>query len=117
MAKNGANGHSLQKLVKRSRPDTSRPRMRDEFEDRFVEVDANSAACYAELEDLSDRFANLAADLRAESERNAAPIAEIDPEESLVYHVEEAISTARSRRADTESELALEDFPRAGTNQ
>ena len=43
-------------LVERSAPDPMRPRLSDEIELAFADVDRASAACYASAEDLAQRF-------------------------------------------------------------
>lgn len=43
-------------LVKRSAPNPYRPRLSDEEEIALAEIDRNAAACYAAIEDSTDRL-------------------------------------------------------------
>jgi len=92
-------------IVKRSAPDTSRPRLPDEMEKELECVDRDSAACYANLEDLSSRFADLAADLRSENNAEAEPIPVeiIRDEPSIANKAIELRQASASRRMDTDT--------------
>jgi hypothetical protein len=48
-------------LVKNSAPNANRPRLSDEAEARLAPIEAESASCYAGIEDASDKFRKLAA--------------------------------------------------------
>lgn len=50
-------------LVRRSAPNPYRPRLSDEDELAFAEVDSRAAAAYAEIEDVTDRMQRLVEDL------------------------------------------------------
>jgi hypothetical protein len=73
-------------LVERSAPDPERPRLGEEWEVMLADIDAKSAACYASMEDLSDRLDRLAVAIR---EEDGVVIDDVREEDSLVVHLDE----------------------------
>lgn len=72
-------------LVERSTPNPDRPRLSAELEAQLAELDRKSAACYALMEDISDRIAQLADKIDAE----AIVESPIDDNDSLVHHLDD----------------------------
>lgn len=95
----------ISEIVKRSAPDTTRPRLPDELEHELEPIDRASAACYANLEDLSSRFADLAADLRSENnaEAESIPVEILRDEPSIANKALELRQASASRRMDTDT--------------
>jgi hypothetical protein len=71
-------------ITERSAPDPNRPKMDDETEKRLHRIEAESAACYADMEDATTRFLMLA---QALEEVDGVPD-EIDEETSVVNHID-----------------------------
>jgi hypothetical protein len=71
-------------LVERSAPDPDRPRLAEEWERQLADIDAKSAACYASMEDLSDRLDRVAAEID-----DGVIVEDADEGDSLVVHVKE----------------------------
>jgi hypothetical protein len=77
-------------------------------------VDRDSAACYANLEDLSSRFADLAADLQSENDELASiPLEVIQDEPSIANKAIELEQASASRRADTDTTLFVPELKEA----
>ena len=102
-------------IVARSAPNLSRPRMSAELEARCRSVDARSAACYANLEDLSEQLGEVARELRdgeldieLPNGSNGASEDAHESDRELAVRVREAQASSRKRRADTGTHLVLE---------
>jgi hypothetical protein len=81
----------LMALVARSAPSADRPRLGEEYEAMLRSSDIDRAACYASMEDLSDRLDRIARALA--EDHTAVPVyVDTEDEDSLVVRVEEAIS-------------------------
>ena len=72
-------------ITERSAPDPKRPRMEDDVERRLLRIEAESAACYADIEDAAARFTAFAEYL---DEVEGVP-EEIEHEQSVVQHISE----------------------------
>jgi hypothetical protein len=130
----------IRDAVRDSAPNPRRPRISPEFEEQFEDIDRESAACYAQFENLSDRFAQLAEDLshpeRFANGSNSAPVEELIGEEelddlipdngvvseevfeedSLVVHIDEVRrSSKRITRLDTDEDFLQREGRREPT--
>jgi division protein CdvB (Snf7/Vps24/ESCRT-III family) len=83
-------------LVEKSRPNGQRPRMSSEFEAQLAEVDAQSAACYASMEDLSDKLDTIA---QAITEEESVVVMPLDDEDSAVHHLDDVSTELRSSQS------------------
>ena len=88
----------VQRLIRASMPNPNRPRLPDELEREFVDIDTRSAAVYADLELAGARVQQFLAAEGTEpaDDGGAVPIA-IDPEAeaSLANHVAAARLSAQ----------------------
>jgi hypothetical protein len=82
-------------------PPTTRHRLRTESEMKFADVDARSAACYADAEDLVAKLAEVTEQVAKEAEASGIPD-EVDAlqDTSAVHHME----TLRERLSTGEIE-------------
>lgn len=87
-------------LIKKSAPSGDRPRVSEEHERRLREADKINAACYASMEDLTDRLARA----RVAVETDDAVPDEImwDDEVSTVQHVERTRRRLAAELADAD---------------
>lgn len=76
--------------IVRSAPNLERPRLSDEYEAMLHSSDVERAACYASMEDLSDRLDRIARAI-AEDMTNVPVHINEDDEDSLVVRVGEAM--------------------------
>ena len=100
-----SDNEQIGEAVKRSAPNRKRPCISEEFEDQFVDIDRESAACYARFEQLSMRAADLAAGMHSRGS-DGVPLVPIDNEDSLVIHIEEARSAADDMRKQVRADTA-----------
>lgn len=56
---------AISEAVVRSAPNPDRPRLSEEHEKRLYESDRQRAACYAEIEDITEQLKEVADDLTA----------------------------------------------------
>lgn len=83
-------------LVTQSRPTRKRPRLSSEFEEQLAEIDAQSAACYASMEDLGDKLASIAEVI---GNGGGVIVEEMDEDaDSVVTHLDEITNELRSSR-------------------
>lgn len=73
-------------LVRRSAPDPHRPRLPEEDERVLADCDARNAACYAAIEDATDRLKRATEDLSDDG----IVFEPIDDPGSLPYHLQQA---------------------------
>lgn len=70
-------------LVRRSAPNPDRPRLPDDDERVLADCDARNAACYAAIEDATDRLSRAVEDISADG----VVFEPIDDPGSLPYHL------------------------------
>ena len=96
----------LRDIVLRSVPSRDRPRMSAPMEARFRDIDERSAACYADLENLTHQLGETAKALRAgdlDAEIAEGSMGRLEASEcSLAVHVRAARKASQKRRADTD---------------
>src|SRR5262245_9075956 len=85
-------------LMERAAPTPNRPRLSTEYELLCQEGDVERAACYAVLEDQSDRMRLIAERLDAgldaeehDEDAEAGIVVFVEDEDSLVHYVEDAV--------------------------
>lgn len=76
----------IMSLVRRSIP-KRRPRLPEEYEEQLREVSAESAACYASMEDLADRLDDLVDQI--ESDADGVVFQEMAEDDSTVMDISE----------------------------
>ncbi len=83
-------------LVAASSANPDRPRLRPEYESLLRASDCARAACYASMEDLSDKLAGLAEKLDAS---DGTVVVAVDPweDDSLVHHVAQTLAQGTQR--------------------
>lgn len=78
---------AIGEAVAKSAPNPDRPRLSEEFEKRLHDTDRERAACYAQIEDVSEQAKKVADELSSDPEC-AVPIeVEADEETSLVIAI------------------------------
>lgn len=79
--------------VAKSAPNPDRPRISEEYERKLHDSDRARAACYAEMEEITEMLKDVADDLSADDlPRTAIPV-EIDEETSLVTAIADLTTT------------------------
>ena len=99
-------------IVKRSAPRKDRPRISAEFEDQLAAVDAESAACYASMEDLSDKIEQVVD--RIESDGVVMESMDED-DDSVVTHISEVRREIHNGQARLTAAAAAVPRPRSVT--
>lgn len=78
----------LTAIAERSASDPERPKMTPETELRLQQIEVESAACYANMEDATHRFYMIAQVIENETDPENVP-SEVDEEISTFHHLEE----------------------------
>jgi hypothetical protein len=103
---NGRNGtlpigsERIMQLVEQSQPSQTRPKLPAEYEDLLQPIHAMSAACYASMEDLSDRIDRLAHKI---TDADGVVLEDMDDEDSIVNHIEDVTIEIRDSRTRLEA--------------